>query len=390
MATLKDIFKNIDLDEIISITAHSSTDKDWFSKIKIVPTIVKKNMFFQAEKQKGEKVFHENVEKPYLIYYIDDEVMGHFKKLSINTTDYTYEMIIVDEDKIICKKNRKSVSKEVTVNVHNRKKNYLLEEGTVIPPLVDMGVFTEEGKTINSKYDKYRQINRFLEIINDVVKNMEQKSIRILDFGCGKSYLTFVLYYYFKEIRNMDVYITGIDLKEDVIKNCNDTAKKYGYENLKFEVVDIEKYSSDEPIDIVVSLHACDTATDFVLFNAIRLGAKAVFSVPCCQHEINAQIDKGELSILTKHGIVKERFSAMLTDTIRANLLEVCGYKTQILEYVDIEGSLKNLLIRAVKGKVSEDKKKKAINEVEEVVKMFNIKPSLYGMLKEKGLINEN
>lgn len=257
----------------------------------------------------------------------------------------------------------------------------------IIEPLIDLGVFTKEGKVINSKYDKYKQINRFVEIIDDEIKKNDYKELTILDFGCGKSYLTFVLYYYFVKIKNINVKMIGLDLKEDVIKKCNDIAKSYKYDNLHFELGDINGFKYNNKVDMVITLHACDTATDYALYNAVKWNAKMIFSVPCCQHELNSQMKSDELSILTRYGIVQERVAALMTDAVRANILEACGYKTQLLEFIDIAHSPKNILIRASKGNVSKDKREKAICEVNNLVNKFNFEPTLLKLVKNDNLV---
>ena len=265
------------------------------------------------------------------------------------------------------------------VNPHNRQKNYMLPEGTLIPPLMDMGVFTKEGKVAAPMQHKYRQINRYLELIDDTLG--DRKSISVVDFGCGKSYLTFILYYFLKEIKKIETTMVGLDLKADVIASCQAVADKYGYSGLSFMHGDIGTFAANNRADMVISLHACDTATDYALYHAIKMNAKMIFAAPCCQHELNGQINGGELSILTRHGIIKERTAALMTDSIRANLVAAQGYKTQLMEFVDLAHTPKNLLIRAVKTKMPVKAKNMYLGEVDALCKAFNVRPLLRELL---------
>lgn len=401
-----------ELKKIIADIAASSITKIIISKPaeKSIPykkvVIERKKDYFQAAKYTEKQVFHDNIKPKDLENYLQEIITDAY--LQVNAWDAEKEHILLISKKgKLTYKTKKLTNvqnantqaggsqqaaagtcsgqvNDMTYTAHNRKKNYILEEGQVIPPLVDMGVFTKEGKVVKSMYDKFRQINRFIEMIDDGVRDYNKDEIHIIDFGCGKSYLTFIMYYYFTEVRHMKVQMLGLDLKEDVIKKCNETAEKYGYENLRFEMGDINGFKTPFDVDMVVTLHACDTATDYALYNAICWNAKMIFSVPCCQHELNKQMQTEDLSLLTRYGIVKERFAALTTDAVRANLLECCGYKTQLLEFVDFAHTPKNILIRAIrKPVVPAAVKKKYLGEVEAVMKEFHVTPTLYTLLQE-------
>jgi len=265
---------------------------------------------------------------------------------------------------------------------HNRQKKHILNEGTPIPPLVDMGVFTSDGKVKAPMQHKFKQINRFLEMIDDTLEGVT--SLSVVDFGCGKSYLTFVLYYFLTEIKGIDVQMTGLDLKQDVINNCQKVADKYKYSGLKFMYGDIGAYyeaTGGAAVDMVITLHACNTATDYALYHALNMNAKMIFAAPCCQHELKAQMKSEEFSLLSRYGTVKDRQAALMTDSIRANLVASRGYKTQLMEFVDLAHTPKNLLIRAVKTKMPMKAKNMYRQEVDALCKAFNLSPMLLRLL---------
>ena len=387
MEELKTAINEITADDIIKIVVSNKLNKDVeYNKITFLLKDNTKKQYYQIEKYTDKQVFHENINKEELEAKLLEMVANNYKQLSAWSETTTYDLKISKKGKIFLGK-KKGDNAKLANKSHNREKNYILKEGMIIQPLIDLGVFTKDGKVVNSKYDKYKQINRFIEMVDDEIKKTDQEELTILDFGCGKSYLTFVLYYYFVEIKKIKVNMIGLDLKADVIKKCNEIAKKYNYENLKFELGDINGYKYTNNVDMVITLHACDTATDYALYNAIKWNAKMIFSVPCCQHEFNAQMESDNLSLLTKYGIVKERVAALMTDAVRANLLEAIGYKTQLLEFIDISHSPKNILIRASKSNISKDKKEKSLKEVQELMKQFNFNPTLYNLLKNDNLI---
>lgn len=381
--TLDEVFEK----EVIKIVISNKVKKDEkYNKVNISLKENNKNKFYQIEKFTDKQVFHENIKIDEINEKVYEIIDGKYKQMTAWSSSETFDLKISKKGKIFLGKKKNDNSKIITKG-HNKEKNYILKEGMIIEPLIDLGVFTKKGKVVNSKYDKYKQINRFIEIIDDEIKKNDYKELTILDFGCGKSYLTFVLYYYFVKIKNINVKMIGLDLKEDVIKKCNEIAKRYNYDNLHFELGDINGFKYNNKVDMVITLHACDTATDYALYNAIKWNSKMIFSVPCCQHEFNAQMKAEELSILTKYGIVQERVAALMTDSVRANLLECAGYKTQLLEFIDIAHSPKNILIRASKANISKEKKEKSLVEVQNLMNTFSFEPTLYNLLSNDNLI---
>ena len=346
--------------------------------------IEKKDKHFQIAQYTDKQVFHKNVDEEELISFCIEELGVNFLQLNAWMLRGEASLKLTKKRKLlfdIKKADNSALADEVRDN--NRKKNYILEEGRVIEPLIDMGIFTKEGRIVSSMYDKFKQINRFIEIIDDELKKKIITHLNIIDFGCGKSYLTFIVYYYLTEIKKIKVNMIGLDLKEDVIRKCNKAAKKYGYENLSFELGDINGYSAPFKVDMVITLHACDMATDFALYNAVSWGAGYIFSVPCCQHELNVEIKSETFSLMTRYGIIKERFSALVTDAIRGNLLEYMGYNVNLLEFVDLSHTPKNILIRAVKNpNKAENVKLRAMDEVKRMMEEFGLSQALYRMIE--------
>ena len=341
------------------------------SKVKIRPVMLKETLYFQATEYRGAQVFHENYNKQQLLDKIENYLQDNFKQMELTCTTMQATILISKKGKVTIKKKQLQTEKKVDLS-HNKAKKYILQEGIVVPFLVDLGVQTKEGKIVRSNYDKFRQINRYLEFIADIMPILpNNRCINIIDFGCGKSYLTFALYYYMKILCKRDIRVIGLDLKEKVIEDCNALAVRYGYENLKFVTGDVSTYTGEGNVDMVVTLHACDTATDYAIEKAIKWGAKVIFTVPCCQHEVNMQISNEQLQPLLKYGLIKERISALITDAIRANLLEEQGYQVQVMEFIDMEHTPKNILIRAVKEKEGKGKDTK-INELTEFLHVRN------------------
>lgn len=344
------------------------------------------------------QVFHKHFSEEELNAFIEEHAGKTFKNC-FEKTDTEEIQILANKKGKITKIVKKTDSQDRTTlknikinnNLQQKQKNYLLKEGTNIPFLQLLGIMTDNGKIISSKYDKFKQINRFLEFIDDVIpevlkqKEKNDKTIRIIDFGSGKSYLTFAVQYYLTKIKNLPCQIEGLDLKEDVIKYCNEIAQKLNLDNLTFKVGNISDYSGKKNPDIIITLHACDTATDFALKYAVEQNAKVILSVPCCQHQINTQLsnkcDKTPetttdlfdcFTPLLKWGIIKEKFSSLLTDSLRGQWLEMQGYKVQMLEFIDIEHTPKNIMIRAIK------KTEKQEETIPKIIKELKIEPEIF------------
>jgi len=342
--------------DLVQATVSGARKKGGVLKIKIRPVVLKDELVFQASSYEEKKVFHKNYTKEELKEEAGRWFPDAFTQMQADTAGEQITVLVSRKGKFTIKRKRRQEAVKAGAQAHNRKKQYILEEGRPVPFLVDLGVMTPEGRVVKAKYDKYRQINRFLEFVEDVIPKLPGgREITIVDFGCGKSYLTFAIYYYLKELKNRDVRMIGLDLKEDVIAHCNRLRTQYGYEKLDFLVGDIASYEGLNRVDMVVTLHACDTATDYALHKAIIWDASVILSVPCCQHELNRQIRNDVLVPVLKYGLIKERMAALFTDAIRANLLEQNGYQVQLMEFIDMEHTPKNILIRAVRGNSRKD-----------------------------------
>lgn len=377
METLRDILQESFNRDMISAVISNPREKGGTTKIKIRPVLRKEMLVFQCEEYRNNQAFHINLDEREAAEYVENRML-EFKQMQLETRNCRYQVLVSKKGKMTIQKKRQiDCIKEVDLS-HNRKKHYILEEGKAVPFLQDLGVMTKQGEIVRTKFDKFRQINRFLEFIEDILPELPQdREVTILDFGCGKSYLTFAMYYYLHELRGYDIRIIGLDLKSDVILACNQLAKKYGYRKLKFLEGNIADYTGSDEVDMVVTLHACDTATDFALAKAVGWKAKVILSVPCCQHELNKQMGNEVLAPLLSYGLIKERMAALVTDSMRAEYLKREGYDTQILEFIDMEHTPKNILIRAVYTGVR-GANEEAIRKCEE---MLHIRPMLGRLL---------
>ncbi len=349
MENLRTLLKEQMNIDFMSAVLSGPRAKDGTAKVKVRPLMKKDTLLFQLEIFRGNQAFHKNLESEAAAEEVL-KFMQEMRQMQMDTKTASYTVLVSKKGKVtIKKKMRKEPVKMVSMS-HNRKKQYVLEEGTAVPFLVDLGVMTQEGKVVHARFDKFRQINRFLEFVEDILPELpKDRQVTILDFGCGKSYLTFAMYYYLHELKGYDIRIIGLDLKKDVIRHCNKLSEKYGYQKLHFLEGNIADYTGVDAVDMVVTLHACDTATDFALAKAVGWNAKVILSVPCCQHELNRQIKNDVLAPVLEYGLIKERMAALITDAMRAQYLEREGYRAQILEFIDMEHTPKNILIRAVK-----------------------------------------
>lgn len=380
---LENAINDIVTDKLYKITISKPLKASEIKKISIRPVMIQGKLLFQETRIEGTKAIHENFNKIAQCRRIVSYLNGEYGQLDGKAMDM--ELTILTNKKgtktIKAKKLKQVDTKQVSLAPildHNRTKNYILNEGEPIDFLVELGVMTSEGKVAKAKFDKFKQINRYLEFVRDIMPYLEgDETVRIVDFGCGKSYLTFALYYYLKVMNNKNVDIIGLDLKKDVIETCNRLKNKLHYDELRFLQGDIKDYDNTDRIDMVVSLHACDTATDYALEKALRWGAKVIMAVPCCHHEVNRSIANSDLKEIFKYGIIKEKIAALITDAYRANCLEQMGYDTQILEFIDMEHTPKNILIRATKSRG----KRADMKNLKKLEQLLNMNPTLGKLL---------
>ncbi|MGN0480541.1 MAG: class I SAM-dependent methyltransferase [Lachnospiraceae bacterium] len=370
-------------ENLVELVISNPRKKDKITKIKVRPVILKGQLFFQETDTAGKQELHSNLSREDIMDRVMQIMAEDFKQCQILTKTGNGVILSGKSGTMTAKYKETGVAiKEQRQLSHNKTKKYLIAEGQPVPFLCDLGVMDRQGRVNPSRYDKFRQVNRYLEFIDDVLAQLDSgRQQTIIDFGCGKSYLTFAMYYYLNEVKGMDVRIIGLDLKEDVINNCSSLAKKYGYDKLEFLVGDIASYNGVDEVDMVVSLHACDVATDYAIAKAVNWGARVILAVPCCQHEANGKIANEMMEPVLSYGILKERMAAIMTDAVRAGIMESCGYRTQILEFIDMEHTPKNLLIRAVyTGKCDKVKQEAVLN----MEKEFNLSLTLNKLLNRR------
>ena len=399
MEELKILLQKILNKDLLQIILSNSRHPEQIQKVKIRPVLIREELLFQETAYRGTQVFHENFTAEQLTDRICTALQEQFRQGEFTAKTLQATALVSKKGRLTLKvKNSGKVpqtegtaaseQEELQALAHNRTKHYILEEGKPVDFLVGLGVQTPDGRVTKARFDKFRQINRYLEFIEDVIDELpKDRTLRIIDFGCGKSYLTFAMYYYLHELQHRDIQVTGLDLKTDVIRHCNELAEKLGYDRLRFERGDISTYEGTDVADMVVTLHACDLATDYALDKAVKWGARVILAVPCCQHELNRQIQCDSLKPVLKYGIIKERMAALLTDALRANLLEQQGYETQILEFIDMEHTPKNLLIRAVKKNGMRPKSGSGIsqkNDISSVTELLHVAPTLEKLLQNK------
>ena len=381
MEKLREVLEKHLNKEMHQMILSGAKNSDGPSKVKIRPILLSDRLMYQASATVGKKEIHKNYEKEAVINYIEEMLKGHFKQMQMTGSREDASVLVSKKGKMTIKekKHPENICKKTLE--HNRKKKYILEEGIVVPFLVDLGVMTKEGKIVHARYDKFRQINRYLEFVEDILPELDKdRELKLIDFGCGKSYLTFALYYYLTVKKQYRIRMIGLDLKKDVMEHCQELAEKYGYDRLTFLTGDIADYDGVELVDMVVSLHACDTATDYALEKALQWNAKVIFAVPCCHHELNRQMHSTEMNPVLKYGLIQERMAALMTDAFRADVLELEGYQVQVLEFIDMEHTPKNILIRAVKQNtpLPFEKKEKLLDSLQTCMGIWNVNPLFY------------
>ena len=379
----REVLEQIVNEELVQLVLSNAADPAKGTKCKVRPVRIKGEIFFQETMYIGTQVFHSNRRREECVDRLEELFETGFRQAAANCIGEDVTILVSRKGKVTVRRRKKAQQEALDRRPeleHNRTKQYILQDGKPVDFLVGLGVQSPDGKVSKAYYDKFRQINRYLEFIEDVCDKLPtDRTIRIIDFGCGKSYLTFAMYYYLHVLQGRDIRVTGLDLKADVIRHCNELAQKLQYTKLDFLVGDIKQYEGEDSVDMVVSLHACDTATDYALQKAVQWGAGVIMAVPCCQHELNRQIRNDLFAPVLRYGIVKERMAALLTDALRAELLEQQGYDTQILEFIDMEHTPKNLLIRAVKSSGMRSPKRAA--KTEELMEFLQVPPILKDLL---------
>ena len=385
MNQIEELLKRVLTSLLVDMVISGARGGGDFIKIKVRPVMIRDSLYFQVSRYTDKQVFHENMTAEDALETLSGWILHDFRQAQSRMQD---EMVTV----LVSKKGKATVKSKTAACIetqnleHNRKKQYIIEEGTAVPFMIDLGVMTESGKIIRTRYDKYRQINRFLEFIEDILPELPtDRTVHIIDFGCGKSYLTFAMYYYLKVLKHYDIRITGLDLKQKVIEDCQALADRYGYDGLQFLCGDIADYNGTDEVDMVVTLHACDTATDYALYKAVKWHASVILSVPCCQHELNRKMQCETLSGAFQYGLIKERTAALMTDAMRGQLLEMKGYKTQLLEFIDMEHTPKNILIRGVKsnGLLPKAARKQQMENYQKCRDFFGAELTLEKLFKE-------
>lgn len=384
MNQIEELLKRVLTSLLVDMVISGARGGGDFIKIKVRPVMIRDSLYFQVSRYTDKQVFHENMTAEDALETLSGWILHDFRQAQIRMQDEMVTVLVSKKGKATIK-SKKAACIETQNLEHNRKKQYIIEEGMAVPFMIDLGVMTESGKIIRTRYDKYRQINRFLEFIEDILPELPtDRTVHIIDFGCGKSYLTFAMYYYLKVLKHYDIRITGLDLKQKVIEDCQALADQYGYDGLQFLCGDIADYNGTDEVDMVVTLHACDTATDYALYKAVKWHASVILSVPCCQHELNRKMQCETLSGAFQYGLIKERTAALMTDAMRGQLLEMKGYKTQLLEFIDMEHTPKNILIRAVKTG-----KKKNRESFADSMKALHVNPTLDRLLYPEESISQ-
>lgn len=352
-----------------------------YKKVTIKPVVLKEEMVFQFAYILEKNHHHKNLNIEEAVLELT-ELFTIYKQGVLYTSEGDYQVLVNKKGKIKVIKNKATKTLDTSALVHNRKKKYVIEEGIPCDFLEKLGVMDSDGNVFKSKFDKFRQLNKYLEVMEGSLKTLDlTKKIRIVDFGSGKAYLTFALYWYLVQKLGVEVEIVGLDLKKNVIELCNNIAKELNYKDLSFKMGDIKGYTEFDEVDVVMTLHACNTATDDAIVKAIKWNAKLIMTVPCCQQELFKQIESDVQTPLLKHGTIKERIASLVTDSIRGHLLEALGYNVEIFEFIETEHTPKNLVIRAGgKGKPSI----KALNEYKEFKKQWGVEPYLEGALSEE------